>query len=55
MAFPRYTPVEFDIALCQSTKGTFPVSVGALIGACFSPVQGWCRHEAKFVGRVASV
>ena len=23
----------------------FPVTVGAFIGACFPPIQGWCRND----------
>ena len=23
----------------------FPVAVGALVGACFPPGTGWCRHD----------
>jgi hypothetical protein len=34
-------------ATCPSRKGrgnSFPVTVGALVGACFPPILGWCRH-----------
>jgi hypothetical protein len=32
----------------SSRKGhghPFPVTGGALIGACFPPIRGWCRHD----------